>query len=819
MSFAWRFMRKEMRSSDVVTLLVALVISIGTVTAISLFIDRLRLSFEQESASLLAADRVVRSDQVIPPSWLQQAESLKLSVAERASFSTMIFAKNKLQLSQVSAVTNGYPLKGHFLVDSTLFGQGVKSNESPKPGFIWISSRLASLLGVTIGQTVEVGDKTLTVSKYLVLDPGASSSAFSISPRAIMNKADLAATNVIIPGSRVRYSLLVAGEANALSALQTWLAPKLTEGQRWITPKQRGERIGETINRAESFLLLAGTLAVVLSGVAMALASSRYVKRHLMQVAVLKTLGATPKALSRLFLLQLLFLFVIGALLGLAFGWIVQNMIAALLSSLVTTALPEPEFWKMWLGVATGLISLVTFCLPLMRRLIRISPLSVLQPSARVEQRSVILYLIGFAGMYGLMCLYTQGVMLPTVMMVAMAGIGLVVSLLGWVMFRFGRSVTSGATSGWQIGLAALYRRLVPNLFQLLVFTLIIMLGLVLVGIKTSLIADWQKQLPADAPNHYLFNVQANQIAPISQVARTLKITSSSWYPMVRGRITEVNGEQVSKLYPDDKPEPELFERAMNLTWADQVGEGNKVVAGDFSANGLSVEEKVAKEAGLKLGDKLTINIGGVFHTLPITSLRFVDWSSMRPNFYVIVPKSVLNDSPANYVSSYFVKPSQAQAFYQAMSQFPTVSILNVGDILRQIQSIIAQLSQAVQLVLVCILAAGGLVLLASVRSTLEERMEEGALLRVLGARGALVRQALIIEFACLGLFAGCIAAMGAEASLYGVQVYVFNAEPSWHPMLWLLGPSAGVLLITTVGVFASRTVLKVPPMHLLRGI
>lgn len=819
MSFAWRFIRKEMRSSDVVTLLIALIISIGTVTAISLFIDRLRLSFEQESATLLAADRVVRSDEVIPLEWIKKAQDLGLSSAERASFTTMVFAQDKLQLSQISAVTKGYPLKGSFLLDSQLFGQGTKSTLSPEQGSIWISSRLASLLGVKIGQTVEVGDKALTVSKYLVLDPGASSSAFAISPRAVMNKDDLPATNVIIPGSRVRYSLLVAGNADLLNDLKNWLEPQLQDGQRWLTPKQRGERIGETINRAESFLLLAGTLAVVLSGVAMALASARYVKRHLMQVAVLKTLGATPSVLSKLFMLQLLFLYIMGSVLGLALGWVVQEMIASLLSSLVTTALPEPSISKMWLGLATGLISLVTFCLPLMRRLIKISPLSVLQPSAQVEQSSVAIYLIGFVGMYGLMCLYTQGFMLPTVMTLAIASVGLLVGVLGWLMFKLGRSVTSGATSGWQIGLAALYRRLIPNLFQLLVFTLIIMLGLVLTGIKTNLIADWQKQLPTDAPNHYLFNVQEDQIATISQVAQKLAITSSSWYPMVRGRITKINDEEVSQLYPDGKPEPELFERAMNLTWADKVGEGNEVVSGDFSANGLSVEVDAAKEAGLALGDTLTMNIGGVMHTLPITSLRSVDWSSMRPNFYVIVPKSLLDNYPANYVSSFYVKPDQAQGFYQAMAQFPTVSILNVGDILKQIQSIISQLSQAIQLVLLCILAAGGLVLLASVRSTLEERMEEGALLRVLGARGALVRQALIVEFGCLGLFAGIIAAIGAEASLYGVQVYVFKTEPSWHPLLWLLGPSIGALLITAIGVFASRTVLKVPPMHLLRGI
>ncbi|HDY84956.1 MAG TPA: FtsX-like permease family protein, partial [Methylophaga sp.] len=349
------------------------------------------------------------------------------------------------------------------------------------------------------------------------------------------------------------------------------------------------------------------------------------------------------------------------------------------------------------------------------------------------------------------------------------------------------------------------------------VFTLIIMLGLILVGVKTSLLSDWQKQLPDDAPNHYLFNVQADQIDQINTATDQLKILRSDWFPMVRGRVVSVNGTSVQTLYPEDKGEPEIYERELNLTWSASLGKGNDLVSGDFAANGLSIEQNVAKEANLNMGDILTINIGGNTVTLPITSIRTVDWGSMQPNFYLILPKSALQDSPANFVSSVFISADSAQAFYKAMSEFPTVSILNVGDLLKQIQTIIGQLSQAIQLVLLCILSAGALVLLASVRSTLEERLEEGALLRVLGARKALVRQALFVEFGALGLFSGFIAAAGAEASLYGLQVFVFKAQAVWHPLLWILGPLIGVCIISAIGLFASRTVLKVPPMHLLR--
>ncbi|HEC73192.1 MAG TPA: FtsX-like permease family protein, partial [Methylophaga aminisulfidivorans] len=491
MGFALRLLFRDLRSGDILTLIFALIISVSTVTAISLFIDRLQLSFEQESASLMAADRLIRSDDAIPKSWQTKANELSLKQAENTSFRTMIFAGDALQLSLVNAVTDSYPLRGEFLADDTLFGSGKAVTQSPRKDEIWLSSRLASLLKVNIGDQVEVGEVALTVTQYLVRDPGSSSSAFAVSPRAVMNMADLAATQVIIPGSRVRYSLLLAGDRESLDQYETWVTPQLNDGQRWRTPTQKGERIGDTIGKAQSFLLLAGTLAVILSGIAMALASSRFVKRHLMQVAVLKTLGATPKILMKVFFIQFTVLFVIGAGVGLAAGWGIQGLISSLLSGLMSTTLPEPSVSRLWLGVATGFISMVAFCLPLMQRLIKISPMSVLQRSLKVEQNTLIIYSIGFIGMYGLMCLYTNGFLLPSIMTIAIVGIGLVVSGLGFTVFRLGRQLTSGATSGWQIGFASLYRRLVPNLFQLLVFTLIIMLGLILVGVKSSLIADW----------------------------------------------------------------------------------------------------------------------------------------------------------------------------------------------------------------------------------------------------------------------------------------------------------------------------------------
>lgn len=817
--FAWRLLLREFKTGDVLTLLVALVLSVATVTGIGLFVDRLQQSFEVQSANLLGADRSVRRDDPIPLEWIEEAQAAGLETARTASFSSMVFGGEGLQLAQITAVESNYPLRGAYLTDTNPFGAGVETAASPLPGTIWISSRLASLLSVALDDTVRVGEKELRVSKYLVRDPGSATSAFSIAPRAVMNEADLAATEVIIPGSRVRYAFLYAGDQGVLESFDASLSAQLPENERIRTPIERGERIGSTVNRAESFLLLAGTLAVVMSGVAMALASSRYVKRHLTQFAVMKTLGATPKRLVSLMSFQVVMITLMGIIIGSALGLGVQEFIAQLLSSLMTSELPAPSLVKLWLGAATAGISVLAFCAPLLARLIQVPPLRVLQPNAEIKGSAVSLFVFGLVGMYLLMVVYAGGWTLPSIMMVALAAVTLLVFLVGWGLFRVSRSLSRQATTGWQVGLASLHRRLVSNLFQLLVFTLIIMLSLVLVGVQSNLIRDWQNQIPEDTPNHYLFNVQAQQLEGISQYTQGANIVSSDWFPMVRGRVTHINGEAVEVLFPDRRDEPEIAERELNLTWANELGEGTSVVEGSFNGEGLSIEQEAAVEAGVTLGDELTINIGGIDYTLPITSIREVDWQSMQPNFYLILPESVLSDYQANYVSSVFLTDATAPGFYRFMANYPTVSMLNIGELLKQVQAIIAQLASALQIVLAFILSAGALVLIASVRATLDERLEEGALLRTLGATKAVVRQALLVEFGALGLFSGLVGAAGAELSLIGLQHFVFEMEVSPHPVLWVIGPLAGWLIVTIIGVFASRAVLKVPPIRLLRSI
>ncbi|RDL45923.1 ABC transporter permease [Marinomonas piezotolerans] len=817
--FAWRLLFREFKTGDVLTLLVALVVSVSTVTGIGLFVDRLQQSFEVQSANLLGADRSVRRDDPIPTEWIEAAKSDDLEVAQTASFSSMVFGGDGLQLAQITAVTSNYPLRGSYLVDDSMFGGGMSTVTPPKPGEIWLSSRLASLLSVSIGQQVRVGEASLTVSNYLVRDPGSATSAFSIAPRAVMNEADLAATEVIIPGSRVRYAFLYAGTPERLEAFDSLLKPKLNESERIRTPIERGERIGNTVNRAESFLLLAGTLAVVMSGVAMALASSRYVKRHLTQFAVMKTMGATPKRLVRLMTFQVSMITFIGIVLGSLLGLAVQEAIAGVLASLMTSGLPAPSLSKLWLGGATAVISVLAFCTPLLARLIQVPPLRVLQPNAELKGSAALLFIFGLIGMYLLMVVYAGGWMLPSIMMVALGAVTLLVLVLGWGLFRMSRLLSRQTTTGWQLGLAALHRRLIANLFQLLVFTLIIMLSLVLVGVQSNLIKDWQAQIPSDTPNHYLFNVQESQVGDISEFTSTSNIVASEWYPMVRGRVTHINGVASEELFPDRQNEPEIVERELNLTWADTLGEGTELIDGDFSAEGVSIEQEAAKEANVGLGDKLTINIGGLDYSLPITSIRSVNWQSMQPNFYLILPSSVLSDYQANYVSSVFLTDQTASKFYKFMANYPTVSMLNIGELLKQVQAIIAQLASALQIVLLFILGAGALVLIASVRSTLDERLEEGALLRTLGATKGIVRQALLVEFGSLGLFSGIVGAAGAELSLIGLQHFVFEMEVTFHPMLWLLGPLSGWLIVTIIGVFASRAVLKVPPIRLLRSI
>ncbi len=818
---AWR----DVRSGEMGLLLVALLVAVGTVTSISLFVDRLQSALLAESSNFLAADRQISSSQVIPPDFVQQAQQRGLNTAQTLIFPSMVFAGDLNQLVSVKAVDTEYPLRGELIVGDQPFQRGAPTDSIPAAGTVWLDSRLFPAMNLSLGDTVEVGMAELQVARVLVAEPDRGGSFFDLGPRLLMNMQDVAATEVVQPGSRLSYRLLLSGDDTQLQDLRESLP--LKPNFSWISVRESSPRIGRALDRAESFLLLGGLLGVLLAGIAVGLSAHRYAQRHFDHVGVLKTLGATPAQILRGFMSLLLLVGLVAILMGLAAGSLVHIAIVEILSSLIAVELPVPTLRPFLLGSATGLICALAFAMPAFVHLKNVAPMRVIRRDLGVAPLSRWLsYGAAAAGSLLLLVWYTKDLWLTLWTLLSIVGICLVFGSLAWALLKGGRVAGMQAKSGWRLALAGLQRRRTENTVQILIFGVAIMLLLVLVLIRTALIDEWRSQVPEDAANHFVMNIAADEVDGVRQLVREQATEGEFLFPMIRGRVDSVN-EQTAKDWQDQlprKPSGPRLTSERSLTWSVLAPENNDIIAGrwwadDSAAAEVSLEQEYAEDFALQLGDKLEFDVGGRRVWATVTSIRALEWESMTPNFYIILSPGALQDFPATYMTSFYLEPTEKIFLNTLLRQYPTITVIEIDALIAQVQQIVAQVSQAVELVLALVLLSGALVLIASIQASRDTRMAEHGLIRALGGTRALIGGSLTAEFLVLGSFAGIVAVFGAELVVAMLQSQVFDLQAEAHPWIWLLGPVSGALIITLVGLAGSRSLIDTPPMNVLRGL
>ncbi len=827
-SLVLRFLLREWRAGELRLLVGAVVLGVGTVTGISLFVDRLARALTSESATYLAADRVIASSRPIPETFETAARQLGLATARTLTFTSMIYVGDRNQLVSVKAVGDRYPLRGTLRLADKPFGAGFSVDRLPQSGKVWLDSRLFPALGVSVGDTVNVGVSALRVGAVLNDEPDRGGTFFDFGPRLLMRIGDVAATGVIKPGSRIAYRLLLAGSDDALEALHRQLETQLAGGYRWMGIRQSSPSIGSALDRATAFLLLGGLLAVLLAGVAVALAAHRYARRHYDHVAILKTLGTTPAEIQWGYVALLGIVGGIAAAVGLLLGGVVHLLIISALSAYLPLQLPMPGIKPVLVGAVSGFVCLAAFALPPLMGLRSISPMRVIRRDTEVAALPrTVTYGCAAAGTLGLMLWYTDSIQLTLWTVLGIGGVSIVFGALGYLLLRTGRRLGMQAGSRWRLALAALARRRGDSVAQILIFGLAIMLLLIMVLLRTALLDEWRTQLPEHAPNHFLMNVAPEQVESLQAMLRGHVDRLGALYPMTRGRIVAVNGvpdavwEARRRLPSSSAPRLDI-ER--NLSWTAKLPPNNRIVAGAWwddttDASDVSLEESYAANAGIGVGDTLDFDIGGLPVHARVTSVRRVEWDNMAPNFYVLLSPGALRDVPATYMTSFYLAPEDKPFLNQLLAAFPTVTVIEVDKVIAQIQSIVSRVTQAVQLVLGLVLAAGCLVLVASIQASGEQRLREHALLRTLGASRRLVRGALGIEFALLGFFAGLIAAFGAEVTVFALDNRIFHLSPGLHPWVWVVGPLAGATIVCGIGLLGTRSLVAAPPMRVLRDL
>ena len=824
-SLSWRLLAREWRSGELGILLAALVLAVSVVVGVSSFVDRLQSALLSESARFLAADMVVVSRTPIPEEWIDQAEQMTLQTSLGVGFPSMAVADaDHMALVSVKAVSAGYPLRGELLWSDEAYGDILRDGAIPEQGEVWLAPRLFALLGLTTGDTLMVGEANLTVTGAVRGEPDATTAVFGFGPRLLMNTLDIPSTGVVQPGSRVGYRLLISGNRDLISEYEAWVSPLLGQGQRLDSVEGSQPRIGDTLDRARGFLLLAGSLAVVLAAAAITLASRRFGERHTQYVAILKSLGAQSHDISRLYATSLGLMGVAGTAVGCLLGWILQEAFIGLLGSLLPVTPGAAGVEPVLIGAVTAMVCIVFFAWPPLRRLGEASPLRVLRADIGMhEAQRPQDYLFGGLSIIGLMWWYSGSV---AVTLAVVAGLAVVMGL-GFLAARGllsgGRRVGGFAGSIWRVALAGLQRRGRANALQMVIFAMAIMLMLLLSVVRSSLIGQWQAQLPDDAPNHFLLNLAPEERPVLEQFFTQRGVTTETLYPMTRGRIFSVNAETLpewEEVEGDDAPR----QREANFTWSDELPAGNVLVSGDWwepadTTSWVSLEEDFAAGIGATVGDRLSMRIGADTFDAEVRSIRKVDWQSMRPNFFVVFPRAVLERYPGMYMTSFRLLPTQKPVLNELVRELPTVTVIELDIVIKEMRSVVDQVARALELVLAVILVAGSLVLISGVRSSLDARLKESALMRALGARQRLVLGTLWIEFLVLGGLAGALASVGAEVAAWGLQTRVFDM--TWAPTvtMWWLGPTVGAVIVGALGVWSCRRVVRVPPIQLLREV
>nr|WP_064495438.1 FtsX-like permease family protein [Pseudomonas chengduensis] len=822
-SLAARQLLRDARAGELRVLFFALLVAVAASSAIGYFSARLNDAMLLRASEFLAAD--LRLSGSSPASQQQIDAGLKLGLdhAQAVEFSSVVAAQEGIQLASVKAANSLYPLRGELRSAAEPYAPE-EVGSGPRPGEVWAEARLMVALNLKIGDELEIGAKTLRLSRVLTYDPDTAGDFYSLTPRVLMHLDDLATTEVVQPGSRVRFRELWRGDANALAAYRQAVEAGLEPNQRLDDARDGNRQVGGALGRAERYLNLASLAAVLLAGVAVALSAARFAARRFDASALLRCLGLSRREALALFGLQLALLGLIACLIGALLGWAGQHVLFYLLRGLIPDDLPPADLWPALAGMATGLVALAGFALPPLAALGRVPPLRVLRRDMLPVPASS--WLVYGAALIALGLIMWR-LSLDLRLTLALLGGGLLAALLLGGLLLLGlqslRRLLQRAALPWRLGLGQLLRHPLAAAGQSLAFGLILLAMALIALLRGELLDTWQDQLPEDAPNHFALNVLPAERDAFAARLAELSPHPAPLYPVVPGRLIMINGEPVRQLVTKESRGERAIQRDLSLTWAEDLPSDNLITAGNWwgaahasELPGVSVESELAESLQLKLGDQLRFNVGGIERDAQVTSLRQVDWDSFQPNFYMIFEPQTLQDLPATYLTSFYLPPGQDAELVALSRAFPSVTLLQVDALLAQLRSILAQVTLAIEYVLLFVLAAGITVLLAGLQATLDERIRQGALLRALGAERKLLISARRAEFGLLGAAAGLLAALGCE--LVSFLLYRYAFDMSWQPHPWLLLlPLIGALLIGLAGVLGTRRALNASPLSVLR--
>jgi len=823
--FALRSFGRELRSGEVIVLLAAVALAVAALTAVGFLTDRIGKAVARQANEILAADLRLRSQEPIPDSWGETAARYDLRVARTQTFPSVVFAGDASALATIKAVSDTYPLRGKVRISDTLFGEQRTADGIPRRGQVWADGALLARVGADVGDTLTVGESGLVVAAVLTYRPDQSMGFASLAPSLLVNIDDIPATGLIGEGSRVGYAMLVAGDDAAVNEFNDAIQDQLPDSLRVGDREESSEQAYKAADRAQRFLSLTAIISLLLSAVAIAMSARRFAHRRMDTVALMKSLGATQRFVISVALTQLLLLGLLGVIAGSIVGFVVEELLSWVLADIMASDLPGAGLMPVILSSGSALVLLIGFALPSLIQLRNTPPLRVLRHDSMPPPPSRLF--VGGLSLAAVAALLYQSVGDIRMLVILLGGIVVIAAALyivGRLLVAFMGRFRSGVGVAWRYGLANVARRGRDSAVQVVAFGLSLTVLLLLTIVRTDLLEGWRQTLDEDAPNHFMINIQPLEIESVADIFETAGIDVPDFMPLVRARMSTINGESVKdREYPTPGGRW-MANREANLSWATTMSSSNELIDGqwwpqDYDGPPLiSIEEDAAIETGLALGDVLTFRIAGRELEATIASIRKINWDSFQPNFFFVFSPGAMDKLPTTYIASLRLDQEQRSVLVKLVRTHPSISVIDLDSILQQIRGIVEKASLAVQAVFVFTLAAGVAVLFAAVQSTIDERRFESALLRALGARRRTVFAGVMAEFAALGFAAGLLASAGASILAAIVARQLFELPYEFNPLLWIVGLAAGVLVVCVSGYFAARGAVNAHPVDVLRA-
>ena len=804
---AIRIFLREIKSGQMIIMLMSLIVAIGILSSIALFSDRLQKSLDAESREFLGGDLKFESsyelDELLMP-------KVDFDYSKSHVFGSVLSFGDEFRLATVKSVDSFYPLEGEIELSNALNNYFVTS--PPKSGEVWLDKRILDFLGVDIGQSISLGDKDFLVSNTIVNEPDRGSSSFAFAPRAIINSIDLKETNILKPGSRVRYMYLFKAEQENLDIIENYFQNIKKPGDEIVFFNDESSPLGESFSRASNFFLLGAFLSIIIASLTVSICTLQFIRKHISYVAILKALGLSPKNIRFTYLSIFGLIGVVATLLGILMGWLIQLNFIFLLKDYFPTNFPSAGPQPYLISGAIVFFCLLVFSFPVLSRLFKVPPNEILRKSEFEKLPIFKIFInasLGLIFFYLLLILFTQNILLTNIIFFSIMALVLFIFALVFFVFAAIKPESLNPLKPLKMIFFELNRRKFSNSLQIISLTLSIAISLIAFSASSNLISAWKTSLPDSAPNNFAINITETEIPDFLKFLEKNDVKSEKIYPVTSARFFKVN----------PKKEDEKIDRTFNFTWMTNLPEGNQIIEGSWfgkEKNGISISNEISERYNLKLNDKITIEISGKSRDSYVQSIREVNWENFSPNFFAIGYKEDFENNVSTYITSFFVSQDKKTFSSEFIKRFPTVSIISLSELIAEIQGIISKVSEAFKLILGLTVVSSIFLLIATVQESFKQREKQAAILKTIGASSKLLQRNSFLEFLSLALIAGFLGSSLAQTTTYFLEKNIFEIEPKIYLNIWFVGMLASVIVIGVLSLIFSNLINRKTPKEVL---